>query len=59
MALAKHTIGAKIFGAFVAMSAIIGLTGLAGYGVLSAAGNIAVTTTPTANSGSGEGFHFP
>src|SRR5438128_1600096 len=44
MALAKHTIGAKIFGAFVAMSAIIGLTGLAGYGVLSAAGNIAVTT---------------
>jgi signal transduction histidine kinase/HAMP domain-containing protein len=44
MALAKHTIGAKIFGAFVAMSAIIGLTGLAGYGVLSAAGDIAVTT---------------
>jgi signal transduction histidine kinase/HAMP domain-containing protein len=44
MALAKHTIGAKIFGAFAAMSAIIGLTGLAGYGVLSAAGNIAVTT---------------
>jgi signal transduction histidine kinase/HAMP domain-containing protein len=44
MALAKHSIGAKIFGAFAAMSAIIGLTGLAGYGVLSAAGNIAVTT---------------
>jgi len=44
MALAKHTIGAKIFGAFAAMSAIIGLTGLAGYGVLSAAGDIAVTT---------------
>ncbi|MEO8300157.1 MAG: ATP-binding protein [Rhizomicrobium sp.] len=44
MALAKHSIGAKIFGAFVAMSAIIGLTGLAGYGVLSAAGDIAVTT---------------
>ncbi len=44
MALAKHTIGAKIFGAFVAMSAMIGLTGLAGYGVLSAAGDIAVTT---------------
>ncbi len=44
MALAKHSIGAKIFGAFAAMSAIIGLTGLAGYGVLSAAGDIAVTT---------------
>lgn len=44
MALAKHTIGAKIFGAFAAMSAVIGLMGLAGYGVLSAAGDIAVTT---------------
>jgi signal transduction histidine kinase/HAMP domain-containing protein len=44
MSLAKYTIGAKIFGAFVAMSAIIGLMGLAGYGVLAAAGNIAVTT---------------
>src|SRR5258705_8395533 len=44
MALAKYTIGAKTFGAFAAMSAIIGLTGLAGYGVLSAAGDIAVTT---------------
>jgi signal transduction histidine kinase/HAMP domain-containing protein len=44
MALAKYTIGAKIFGAFAAMSVIIGLTGLAGYGVLSAAGGIAVTT---------------
>jgi signal transduction histidine kinase/HAMP domain-containing protein len=44
MALAKYSIGAKIFGAFAAMSAIIGLTGLAGYGVLSAAGDIAVTT---------------
>src|ERR1700712_5033286 len=44
MKLAKHTIGAKIFGAFVAMSAIIGLMGLAGYYVLNAAGNIAVTT---------------
>jgi signal transduction histidine kinase/HAMP domain-containing protein len=44
MKLAKHSIGAKIFGAFAAMSAIIGLTGLAGYGVLSAAGGIAVTT---------------
>ncbi|HWU56350.1 MAG TPA: MCP four helix bundle domain-containing protein, partial [Rhizomicrobium sp.] len=44
MHLAKYSIGAKIFGAFAAMSAIIGLTGLAGYGVLSAAGDIAVTT---------------
>jgi signal transduction histidine kinase/HAMP domain-containing protein len=44
MSVAKYTIGAKIFGAFVAMSAIIGLMGLAGYGVLAAAGNIAVTT---------------
>ena len=44
MALAKHSIGAKIFGAFAAMSVLIGLTGLAGYGVLSAAGDIAVTT---------------
>ena len=44
MQLAKYTIGAKIFGAFAAMSAIIGVMGLAGYGVLSAAGTIAVTT---------------
>ena len=44
MPLAKHTIGAKIFGAFAAMSLIIGLTGLVGYGILSAAGDIAVTT---------------
>ena len=44
MQLAQHTIGAKIFGAFAAMSAVIGLMGLVGYGVLSAAGNIAVTT---------------
>ena len=44
MQLAKYTIGAKIFAAFAAMSAIIGLMGLAGYGVLSAAGTIAVTT---------------
>ena len=44
MMLAKHTIGARIFGAFAVMSAIIGLMGLASYGVLSAAGNIAVTT---------------
>ncbi len=44
MKLARHTIGAKIFGAFAVMSAIIGLMGLASYGVLTAAGNIAVTT---------------
>ena len=44
MQLAKYTIGAKIFGAFAAMSAIIGVMGLAGYGVLSAAGTIAVKT---------------
>src|SRR5471032_35679 len=44
MQIAKYTIGAKIFGAFAAMSAIIGLMGIAGYGVLSAAGTIAVTT---------------
>jgi len=44
MQLAKYTIGAKIFGAFAAMSAVIGVMGLAGYGVLSAAGTIAVTT---------------
>src|SRR3954467_12662776 len=44
MPLAKHSIGAKIFGAFAAMSAVIGVMGLASYGVLSAAGGIAVTT---------------
>src|SRR3954468_7336150 len=44
MQLAKYTIGAKIFGAFTAMGVIIGVMGLAGYGVLSAAGGIAVTT---------------
>jgi signal transduction histidine kinase/HAMP domain-containing protein len=44
MTLAKYTIGAKIFAAFAAMSIIMGVMGLAGYGVLSAAGNIAVTT---------------
>jgi signal transduction histidine kinase/HAMP domain-containing protein len=44
MQLAKYTIGAKIFGAFAAMSVIIGVMGLAGYGVLSAAGTIAMTT---------------
>lgn len=42
--MAKYSIGAKIFGAFVAMSLILAALGAAGYGVLSAAGNIAVTT---------------
>jgi signal transduction histidine kinase/HAMP domain-containing protein len=42
--MAKYSIGAKIFGAFVAMSMIVAAMGLAGYGVLSAAGTIAVTT---------------
>jgi len=44
MQLAQHTIGAKIFGAFVAMSAVIGLMGLVGYAVLAASGNDAITT---------------
>jgi len=42
--MAKSSIGAKIFAAFVAMSLLIAVIGVAGYGVLSAAGNIAVTT---------------
>jgi len=42
--MAKYSIGAKIFAAFVAMSLIIAVMGVAGYSVLSAAGNIAVTT---------------
>jgi signal transduction histidine kinase/HAMP domain-containing protein len=44
MTLARYSIGARIFGAFVVMSAIIGLMGVAGYGVLSASGDAAVTT---------------
>ena len=44
MSLAKYSIGTKIFGAFVAMSALIALLGASGYGVLSFAGRIAVTT---------------
>ena len=44
MRIARHTIGARIFGAFIAMSAIILGVGLAGYMVLSAAGDIAVNT---------------
>ena len=42
--MAKYSIGAKIFAAFVAMSMLIAAIGLAGYTVLSAAGNIAVVT---------------
>src|SRR5579883_1944424 len=42
--MAKYSIGAKIFAAFVAMSLLIAAIGLAGYTVLSAAGTIAVTT---------------
>jgi signal transduction histidine kinase/HAMP domain-containing protein len=42
--MAKYTIGAKIFAAFVAMSLLIAVIGLAGYAVLSATGTIAVTT---------------
>ena len=44
MSLAKYSIGTKIFGAFIAMSALIALLGAAGYGVLSFAGKMAVTT---------------
>jgi signal transduction histidine kinase/HAMP domain-containing protein len=44
MSLAKTTIGAKIFGAFIAMSALIALLGAAGYGALSLAGQTTVTT---------------
>ena len=44
MRFASHTIGARIFAAFIAMSAIIAVMGLAGYTVLSAAGDIAVNT---------------
>ncbi|MDB5741196.1 MAG: hypothetical protein JWP16_2236, partial [Alphaproteobacteria bacterium] len=44
MTFGRTTIGARIFGAFIAMSVLIGVMGLAGYGVLSAAGRIAVTT---------------
>ena len=44
MSLAKYSIGAKIFGAFVAMSVLIALLGAAGYGVLSFAGQMTITT---------------
>jgi len=39
-----YSIGTRIFGAFIAMSAIIAILGAAGYGVLASAGNMAVTT---------------
>src|ERR1700712_3578214 len=39
-----YSIGAKIFGAFVAMGAIIAILGAAGYAVLNSAGDMAVTT---------------
>src|SRR6201996_4234791 len=44
MLRAKYSIGAKIFGAFIAMGALIALLGAAGYGVLAFAGDMAVTT---------------
>src|ERR1700742_5102642 len=42
--LARHSIGARIFGAFVLMGLLIGVLGLAGYGVLSSAGQTAMQT---------------
>ena len=44
MSLARYSIGIKIFGAFIAMSALIALLGAAGYAVLASAGRMAVTT---------------
>ncbi len=44
MSPAGYSIGTKIFGAFVAMGAIIAVLGAAGYGVLASAGDMAVTT---------------
>jgi signal transduction histidine kinase/HAMP domain-containing protein len=44
MRLASYTIGARIFGAFVAMSALIGVLGVASYALLSATGGNAVNT---------------
>jgi len=42
MNLARHSIGARIFGAFVLMGLLIGALGLGGYGVLYSAGQMAV-----------------
>jgi signal transduction histidine kinase len=44
MSLTKYSIGIKIFGAFIAMGALIALLGAAGYAVLASAGKMAVTT---------------
>jgi signal transduction histidine kinase len=44
MSPAGYSIGARIFGAFIAMSAIIAILGAAGYAVLASAGDMAVTT---------------
>ena len=44
MFLARYSIGAKIFAAFIAMGMLIALLGAAGYGVLNSAGEMAVTT---------------
>jgi signal transduction histidine kinase/HAMP domain-containing protein len=44
MSRVNYSIGTKIFGAFVAMGAIIAILGAAGYGVLASAGDMAVTT---------------
>jgi signal transduction histidine kinase len=44
MSPSGYSIGARIFGAFIAMSAIIAILGAAGYGVLASAGDMAVTT---------------
>jgi signal transduction histidine kinase/HAMP domain-containing protein len=44
MSLSNYSIGAKIFGAFIAMSLIIAILGAGAYGVLTSAGNMAVTT---------------
>jgi len=44
MNLARHSIGARIFSAFIAMSVMIGVLGVLGYVIVSAAGNIAMTT---------------
>lgn len=44
MSRTRYSIGIKIFGAFIAMSALIALLGLAGYTVLASAGGMVVTT---------------
>ncbi len=44
MSLARYSIGIKIFGAFIAMGALIAFLGMAGYAVLASAGKMAVTT---------------